>query len=88
MSSGQELSLEDVGRARLGAPRPLPTLLISRDPAAVPAGDNTAVLQTTQDGAWRTGWFERGRLHDERSFPTEDEACRDFLALLGLAVPD
>ena len=41
--------------------------------------DDTVTLNRTADG-WEVYYPERGKKYNVRTFPTEDEACRYFLA--------
>ena len=43
--------------------------------------DDTVTLNCTVDG-WEVYYSERGKKHDMRTFSTEDEACRYFLAFI------
>lgn len=43
--------------------------------------DDTITLNSTQDG-WEVYYSERGKKYNVRTFRTEDEACRYFLAYI------
>ncbi|SFQ83171.1 hypothetical protein [Hymenobacter arizonensis] len=43
--------------------------------------DDTVTLNRTRDG-WEVYYSERGKKSGERTFQTEDEACRYFLAFI------
>jgi hypothetical protein len=43
--------------------------------------DDTVTLHRTGDG-WEVYYSERGQKYDVRTFLTEDEACRHFLAFI------
>ena len=43
--------------------------------------DDTVTLNRTANG-WEVYYSERGKKYNVRTFPTEDEACRHFLAFI------
>jgi len=43
--------------------------------------DDTVTLSHTHEG-WQVYYSERGQQHSVRTFRTEDEACRYFLAFI------
>jgi hypothetical protein len=43
--------------------------------------DDTVTLNRTEDG-WEVYYSERGKKYNVRTFTTEDEACRYFLAFI------
>ena len=43
--------------------------------------DDTVTLNRTANG-WEVYYSERGKKYNVRTFPTEDEACRYFLAFI------
>lgn len=81
------MNVDDVRTALAQSPQPGRNVLIGPD-RGFPAIENVSVLLHRQDGTWFTAYFERGRYHDPRTFETEDAACRDFLAMVHLPVPE
>lgn len=81
------MNVDDVRAAVDRWPKPGRHVLIGPE-RGLPSVENVSVLLQRQDGSWFTAYFERGRYHDPRTFETEDAACRDFLAMIHLPIPE
>ena len=79
------LTVRDVERALGAAGGRAGAFHIGEESAGKPGYDNTSCLLHRADGSWLVAYFERGSYHDPRVFDTEEEACVDFLAMVGLA---
>jgi hypothetical protein len=82
----RRVSVADVRRLLVGSRGHQPSILIGAETDLPPHQDNTACLVKRPDDSWVVSYFERGNFFDERVFSTEDEACRDFLGMLGVPI--
>ncbi|MCD9198553.1 hypothetical protein [Aeromicrobium wangtongii] len=84
---GPTLTVADVREAIAASDEPYRRVWIGEENGRLPGDDNVSVLVRRLDGTWLTSYFERGSYQNPVVFKSEDEACRDFLEMIGQLSP-